>query len=204
MSESETSGTSQEQPQQQTSSLPNTITDVSPEQWQAFVGALSEQNNALQQQVAQASGRLNEITAKQRREQIEGMPDKERADALQAQLDAIAQAGQQVQAQEVSNTVWQRRDADAAARILQSHGLTGQEPELYRAAWDVNWMPRFAASVDVAVKAKQTAQKQNAGAANNPANRASVGNGTGSAIPEIPENANGYDTIRFALSRIKQ
>lgn len=190
--------TEQAQPQQ-----PSNLNEVTPEQWQAFVGALADQNNALQAQVNATQGRLQEISAKERREQLEGMSDKERADALQAQMNQLQQAGQMAQAQQISSDVWQRRDADAARRILDTAGLTGTEPELYRAVWDVNWMPRFAASVDAAVKARNAKANTRTNAADNPGNRANVGNGTGGAIPELDPNASGFDTIRFALQRGK-
>jgi hypothetical protein len=200
MTQNDSSQTSEAIPEQpQTSAqIPNTINEVSPEQWQAFVGQLSDQNNMLQAQLQQTNGRLAEITTKERKEALEGMSDKERADMLQKQMEAIQAVGTQVQAQDVSNTVWQRRDADAAARVLQSHGLKGDEPELYRAPWDVNWMPRFAASVDALVKTK--ASQRQTPANDNPANRANVGSG-GSPMPEIDPGANGFDTIRFALQR---
>src|SRR5215467_7674084 len=202
---SETPATPTEEQTQTQPQIPNTINEVTPEQWQAFVGALTEQNNALQAAVAQRDGALREITTKERREAVSQMSDKERADMYEAQLAQIQQLGTQAQAQDVSNTVWQRRDADAAARILQSHGLNGNEPELYRAAWDVNWMPRFAASVDALVKSRGTngrGRNGTATAADNPANRANVGQGA--PVPEIDVNTtSGFDVIRFALSKGK-
>lgn len=190
------------EPQTEQPRAPNTINEVTPEQWQAFVGALSEQNNALQAAVAQKDSTLREISVREQQSRIAEMTDKERADAYEAQINQLRAVGQQAQAQDVSNTVWQTRDADAARRILQSHDLTGNEPELYRAAWDVNWMPRFAASVDAIVRSKKAQQKANPSAADNPANRANVG--TGSPVPEIDLNTtSGFDTIRYALGRGK-
>jgi len=200
---SETPATPTEEQTQTQPQIPNTINEVTPEQWQAFVGALTEQNNALQAAVAQRDGALREITTKERRDQVAQMSDKERADMYEAQLAQIQQLGTQAQAQDVSNTVWQRRDADAAARILQSHGLNGEEPELYRAAWDVNWMPRFAASVDALVKKRGTNGRGRTNAADNPANKANVG--AGAPVPEIDvSSTSGFDVIRYALSRGKQ
>lgn len=173
---------------------------LSQEQWNEFLGNLAAQNQALQGQIASmSSNQLQEQIAKREKE-IEEMPDKERADTLQRELNQIRQAGAQAQAQEISTQVWRRRDADAAARLLNLHGFNGNEPELYRGDWDVNWMPRFVASVESMVKTKGSKPNGNR---NNPANRANVGTSTSSALPEIDPNASGFDTIRFALSRGK-
>lgn len=178
--------------------------EISSDQWQQFLGNLQAQNNELQAQLTQTQVAATQDRVHRRREEIASLPDKERAEALQQQLDGIAQAGQAAQAQEVSNSVWQRRDADAAARLLSSHNLTGTEPELYRSGWDVNWMPRFVASVDNLVKTKATKSRStNTNPAENPANRANVGSSTSSALPEIDPTASGFDTIKFALSRGK-
>lgn len=175
---------------------------LSPEQWNEFLGNLAAQNQALQGQISTMnSNQLQEQIAK-REAEIKEMPDKERADTLERELNQIRQAGAQAQAQEISTSVWRRRDADAAARLLQLHGMNGTEAELYRGEWDVNWMPRFVASVETMVKAKGT--RPNGNGRNNPANRANVGTSTSSALPEIDPNASGFDTIRFALSRTKQ
>src|SRR5215471_19193297 len=173
---------------------------ISSDQWNEFVGTLVQQNNALQSQINSQNYQNQQRAVGERQAQIDSMPDKERADALQGELNAIKNAGQAAQAQEISNSVWQRRDADAAARLLQLHGLNGTESELYRGTWDVNWMPRFVASVEGLVKGKQQASR-NSNAASNPGNRANVGTSTSSALPEIDPNATGFDTIRFALAR---
>lgn len=174
---------------------------LSQEQWNEFLGNLAAQNQALQGQLASMnSNQLQEQIAK-REAEIKEMPDKERADTLERELNQIRQAGAAAQAQEISTSVWRRRDADAAARLLNLHGFNGNEPELYRGEWDVNWMPRFVASVENMVKTKGSRPTNRA--ASNPANRANVGTSTSSALPEIDPNASGFDTIRFALSRGK-
>lgn len=173
---------------------------LSQDQWNEFLGNLAAQNQALQTQVASMTNSQRQEAIAKREAEIQELPDKDRADTLQRELNAIKQAGAAAQAQDISNSVWRRRDADAAARLLQIHGYNGNEPELYRGEWDVNWMPRFVASVEQMVKTKGTTTR----AASNPANRANVGTSTSSALPELDPNATGFDTIRFALSRAKQ
>lgn len=180
----------------------NAQPQISSEQWNQFIGDIVSQNQALQQQISSQNYANQQRAVAERQEQINSLPDKERADALANELNAIKSAGQAAQAQEISNSVWQRRDADAAARLLQLHGFNGTEPELYRGQWDVNWMPRFVASVEGMVKTKQQSSR-NSNPASNPANRANVGTSTSSALPEIDPNASGFDTIRFALARGK-
>jgi hypothetical protein len=174
---------------------------LSQDQWNEFLGNLAQQNNALQSQIATMNSNQLQQQIAQREAEIKEMPDKERADTLERELNQIRQAGAAAQAQDISNSVWRRRDADAAARLLQLHGYNGTEPELYRGEWDVNWMPRFVASVENMVKTK--GQRTNTRAASNPANRANVGTSTSSALPELDPNASGFDTIRFALARGK-
>jgi hypothetical protein len=174
---------------------------LSQDQWNEFLGNLAQQNNALQSQIATMNSNQLQQQIAQREAEIKEMPDKERADTLERELNQIRQAGAAAQAQDISNSVWRRRDADAAARLLQLHGYNGTEPELYRGEWDVNWMPRFVASVEYMVKTK--GQRTNTRAASNPANRANVGTSTSSALPELDPNASGFDTIRFALARGK-
>ena len=200
MTQEDTSATTQEvvqetpqQPQQE---------QITAAQWQQFLGGLQEQNQALAAEVNNLKGHMGASEAARRQKEIDELPDKERADALQAQMDNLKQAGAAAQSQEISNSVWQRRDADAAARLLQSHNMNGTEAELYKGAWDVNWMPRFVASVDNIVKNKSQNSRRT-DAANNPANKANVGNSTSSALPELDANASGFDTIKFALSRGK-
>jgi DNA primase len=186
-----------------TTETPPEQPQINSEQWNEFVGTLVQQNNALQTQVNAQQYQSQQKAAQERQEQINSLPDKDRADALANELAAIKNAGQAAQAQEISNSVWQRRDADAAARLLQLHNLNGTEAELYRGQWDVNWMPRFVASVEGMVKGKQQASTRNQNAASNQGNRANVGGSTSSALPEIDPNASGFDTIRFALARGK-
>jgi hypothetical protein len=176
---------------------------ISSDQWNEFLGGLVAQNNALSTQLSAVQQQEQARAVQSRLEQINSLPDKDRADALQAELNGIKNAGAAAQAQEISNSVWQRRDADAASRLLTLHGFNGTEPELYRGTWDVNWMPRFVASVEGLVKTKQKANG-NSNPSNNPANRANVGTSTSSALPELDPNASGFDTIRFALARGKQ
>src|SRR4030095_10557963 len=130
-------------PEPQPQPQPEEIATISPEQWQAFIGNIQQQTQALQNEALAAKSELANRTRHDYQAQIAALPDKERADALQAQLQQIEQTAQAAQAQQISTSVWQRRDAEAASRLLQLHGFNGQEPELYRGNWDVNWMPRF-------------------------------------------------------------
>lgn len=196
----ETPPTTTETPAQTTQAQQSLTQD----QWNEFLGGLAAQNQNLQAQVNNMSARDNQRAIQERQAEINAMPDKDRADQLQAQLDGIRNAGAAAQAQEISNNVWQRRDADAASRLLTLHGLNGTEAELYRGGWDVNWMPRFVASVEGLVKGKAAKAGNATDPANNPANRANLGGSTSSALPEIDANASGFDTIRYALSRQKQ
>ncbi len=173
---------------------------INTEQWQQFMQGMVAQNQALAAQLSNTQAAQAADNAARYQQAISSLPDKERADALQAQLNSIRQFGEQAQKEQLSQTVWQRRDAEAAARLLMLHGMNGQEPELYKGDWDVNWMPRFVASVDHAVKGRQQ-RNVNQSAQTNPANRANVGNGTSSSLPELDEKASGYDTIRFALQK---
>lgn len=173
---------------------------VTTEQWQAFLGNLASQNQALQAQLNQTQNALYADKAQQRQQIIDKLPAEEKAAALEAELNAIKQTAAAASAQSISQQVWQQRDAESAARILSIHGLSGYEPELFRAAWDVNWMPRFVASVEQLVKGNR-AKGANNGAKNNPANRANIGNGSGNQIPDLDPNASGYDTISYALRR---
>ena len=200
MTQSDTSNT-EANPEPVAQEAPQEQPQLSQDQWNEFLGNLAAQNQALQGQIASMnSNQIQEQITKRERE-IQEMPDKDRADTLQRELNQIRQAGAAAQAQEISTNVWRRRDADAAARLLQLHNFNGTEPELYRGEWDVNWMPRFVASVEHMVKTK--GQRPNSRAASNPANRANVGTSTSSALPEIDPNASGFDTIRFALARGK-
>ena len=171
-------------------------------QWQQFMQGMAAQNQALAAQLSNTQSVIADQNARAIEENLSKLPDKERADALQAQLSAIKNFGEQAQKEQLSQSVWQRRDAEAAARLLMLHGMNGQEGELYKGDWDVNWMPRFVASVEHAVKGRVSRNtQQNSNAQSNPANRANVGTGTSNSIPEIDEKASGYDTIRFALQK---
>jgi hypothetical protein len=199
------------QPQEapQTEETPTTeqsgggLESISAEQWQQFMGNMQAQNAALTEQLNMTKAQLANNTYASRREKLNQMSAEEKAEALQNELDTIRNTAQAAQAQEISNNVWQRRDADSAARILQLHNLSGNEPELYRANWDVNWMPRFVASVENVVKTKAASARAKSNPENNPANKANVSN-TASAAPEIPDNLSGYDTIRLALARMRE
>lgn len=172
-------------------------------QWQQFMQGMAAQNQALAAQLSNTQATIADQNARAIEENLSKLPDKERADALQAQLSAIKNFGEQAQKEQLSQNVWQRRDAEAAARLLMLHGMNGQEGELYKGDWDVNWMPRFVASVEHAVKGRvsRNTQQNSQATQSNPANRANVGNGTSGSIPEIDEKASGYDTIRFALQK---
>jgi len=175
------------------------VTPPTTEQWTNFLGSLAAQNDALSAQLAQSQSHNLNVAVAQREAQINALPAEEKVKVLQGQLDNIKNIGTAVQQQQFSNSVWQRRDADAAAQILQMHGLTGNEASLYHGEWDVNWLPRFTNSVNAIVQSKKTQAKNNP--ANNPANRANISNGQ--PLPEIADNATGYDTIRFALARMR-
>jgi len=192
--------TQEDTSQQQTPPVDNSQA-INTEQWQQFMQGMVAQNQALAAQLSNTQAAQAADNAARYQAQVNALPDKERADALQAQLNSIRAFGEQAQREQLSQNVWQRRDAEAAARLLMLHGMSGQEPELYKGDWDVNWMPRFVASVDHAVKGRQTRNINQNGAQNNPANRANVGNGTSSNMPEIDDKASGYDTIRFALQK---
>src|SRR5262249_14290277 len=98
---------------------------ITTEQWNEFIGGMVAQNNALQQQINAQNYQAQQRQVQDRQAAIDSLPDKDRADALQGELNAIKSAGQAAQAQEISNSVWQRRDADAAARLLTLHGFNG-------------------------------------------------------------------------------
>lgn len=192
--------TSQATTTEEQTAAQETTEAVTTEQWQSFLGNLASQNQALQAQLNQTQNALYADRNQQRQEIINKLPAEEKAAALEAELNAIKQTAAAASAQSISQQVWQQRDAESAARILSIHGLSGYEPELFRAAWDVNWMPRFVASVEQLVKGNR-AKGANANAKNNPANRANIGNGSGNQIPDLDPNASGYDTISYALRR---
>lgn len=173
---------------------------ISRDQWQAFLGNLTAQNQQLQAQLAQTQGALGQVAEHNRKQAIDQLTPEQKAQVLENELNQIKANAQNAQQNQISHNAWQQRDAESAARILNLHGLSGYEPELYRNSWDVNWMPRFVASVEGIVKTKGSSGKN---PASNPANRANVGNGNASSIPELDPNASGFDTIRYALSRAK-
>jgi hypothetical protein len=172
---------------------------VSTDQWRQFLGNLAAQNQALQAQLASTQNAFVQQNVAQRRQQINQLPPEQKAEMLERELNSIQANAEAAQQQQISTQVWQQRDAESAARILKINGLSGYEPELYRANWDVNWMPRFVASVENLVSSRQ--KQGNSAAASNPANRANIGSGRESNIPELDPNASGYETIRYALSR---
>lgn len=176
---------------------PNAITT---EQWQSFMANMQSQNAALAQQLTAAQTHIAQTNAALHDAAVEKLSPEEKATQLQNELNAIRQAGAAAQAQTMSNEVWQRRDAEAAARLLKSHGMNGDEAGLYRQPWDVNWMPRYVASVENFVNNRRSQNQNNPN--NNPGNRANVGNGTGSGLPEIDaDKVSGAELLRFALSR---
>jgi hypothetical protein len=170
---------------------------VSPEQWQQFMQGMQAQNAELAARLTQSEQARAQTNVAVKNFARAQMDDKQRADALQAELDQIQAFGQQAQQQQLSNDVWQRRDAEAAARVLMLNGMNGNEPGLYRQPWDVNWMPRFVASVQEVASHRNRQGSPN----NNPGNRANVIANGGSSLPEIDEKLSGYETIRYALAR---
>lgn len=173
---------------------------ISTEQWQQFIQGMQAQNQALAAQLNATNAQVIDQNVKTYKENLSKLDDKQRADILQRQMDALAAAGEQAQRENLSQQVWRQRDAEAAAQLLVMHGFNGQEPELYKGEWDVNWMPRFSSSLKHAVDARAVRNQAN-NSQSNPANRANVGNGTSNSIPEVDEKASGYDTIRFALQK---
>lgn len=170
------------------------------EQWQAFMADMQQQNAALSAQLSNANAQISNTNQQMRQAAIDQLEPEKKAEALQAELNQIKGVLNNAQQQQMSNEVWQRRDAEAAARLITMAGLNGNEPELYHQPWDVNWMPRFVASVENHLSNKRAQNRNNA--SNNPANRANVGNGTGQGLPEIDvDKASGADLIQFALQR---
>lgn len=173
---------------------------VSQEQWQNFMSGMQTQNAALAQQLTAANQHIATTNEQLNKAAIDQLEPEKKVEALQAQLDAIKQAGTIAQQQQMSNDVWQRRDAEAAARLLTLAGMNGNETGLYRQNWDVNWMPRFVASVENHLQSRRAAA--NTQAQNNPANRANVGNGTGQGLAEMDIDKNsGAELIMYALQR---
>lgn len=173
---------------------------LSQEQWQEFMAGMQAQNAQLAQQLAGANQQIVSTNQQIRQAAIDQLEPEKKVEALQSELNMIKNAAAQAQSQQMSNDVWQRRDAEAAARLITMAGLSGNEPELYHQPWDVNWMPRFVASVENHLSNRRRANASNAN--NNPANRANVGNGTGQGLPEIDvDKASGADLIQFALQR---
>lgn len=173
---------------------------ISQDQWQQFMSGMQAQNAALASQLQAANAHITATNTALHDAAVERLEPEQKVAQLQGELNAIRQAGAQAQAQTMSNEVWQRRDAEAAARLLNSHGMNGNEAGLYRQPWDVNWMPRFAASVENFVTTRRSQNNNNPN--NNPANRANVGNGTGSGLPEIDaDKSSGAELIMYALSR---
>jgi hypothetical protein len=175
---------------------------VSQQEWQNFMSTMQAQNAALTQQLGAAQAHIAQTNQSLHDAAIEQLEPEKKAAQLQAELNAIKTYGAQAQAQQMSNDVWQRRDAEAAAHLLQTAGMNGDEPGLYRQPWDVNWMPRYAASVKSFINNRRSQNNNNP--RNNPANAANVGNGTGSGLPEIDaDKASGADLIMFALQKGK-
>jgi len=175
--------------------------NITSEQWQQFMGQMQAQNQALAQQLSAANQHIANTNQALRKAAVDSLDPEDKAKALQAELDNIKAMGTAAQQQTMSNDVWQRRDAESAARLLMMAGMDTSEPGLYRGEWDVNWMPRFVASVENRIATRRQ-QANNYNPQNNPANRANVGNGTGSGLPEIDvDKASGADLIMFALQR---
>jgi len=173
---------------------------ISPQEWQNFMAGMQQQNAALAAQLQGANAQIANTNNALREAALNQLEPEKKAEQLQAELNAIRGAAAAAQQQQMSNDVWQRRDAESAARLIMMAGLTGNEPELYHQPWDVNWMPRFVASVENHLSNRRAAAVNNA--ANNPANRANVGNGTGQGLPEIDvDKASGAELIEFALQR---
>lgn len=177
----------------------NSQGNITQEQWQQFMAGMQAQNAELANQLSAANAQISNTNQALRKAAIEQLEPEKKVEALQAELDTIKGAAAMAQQQQMSNDVWQRRDAEAAARLLTLAGMNGNEPGLYRQNWDVNWMPRFVASVENHLQSRRTAATQQA--QDNPANRANVGNGTGQGLPEISDNASGAEMIMFALQR---
>jgi hypothetical protein len=178
----------------------NANTNITSDQWQSFMAGMQQQNAALAAQL-QASQQQNINTQQSlRKAAIDSLEPDKKAEALEAELNAIKNAANAANQQMMSNDVWQRRDAESAARLLQMAGMNGQEAGLYRQSWDVNWMPRFTASVENLLQQRRSQTFNNP--SNNPANRANVGSGTGQGLPEIDEDhTSGFDMIQYALSK---
>ena len=173
---------------------------VTSEQWQQFMAGMQAQNAALAAQLQQTQAQQTATNQAIRKAAIDKLEPEQKAEALEQELNAIKGAAATASQQMQSNDVWQRRDAESAARLLKMAGMNGDEPGLYRQNWDVNWMPRFTASVENYLSSRRAQNYQNA--ANNPANRANVGNGTGQGLPEIDEDrTSGFDMIQYALSK---
>jgi len=174
--------------------------NITQQQWQQFMSGMQEQNAALAAQLQQSQAQQVATNQALHKAAVDKLEPEEKAKALEAELNAIKGAAAAASQQMTSNEVWQRRDAESAARLLTMAGMNGDEPGLYRQNWDVNWMPRFTASVENYLNQRRAQNYQNA--ANNPANRANVGNGTGQGLPEIDEDrTSGFDMIQYALSR---
>ena len=174
---------------------------ISAEQWQQFMTGMQQQNAALAQQLTAANQTIANTNQALRKAAVDNLEPEEKAKALQAELDAMKQIGAAAQQQTMSNDVWQRRDAESAARLLMMAGMNADEPGLYRGDWDVNWMPRFVASVENRITTRRQ-QNSNYNPQNNPANRANVGSGTSQGLPEIDaDKASGADLIMFALQK---
>lgn len=175
---------------------------VSQAEWQQFMGTMQAQNAALTQQLSAAQAHITQTNQALHDAAVEQLEPEKKAQQLQAELNMIKTMGAQAQQQQMSNEVWQRRDAEAAAHLLMASGMNGDEPGLYRQPWDVNWMPRYAASIKNFINTRRS--QNNGNPRNNPANIANVGNGTGSGLPEIDaDKASGADLIAFALQRGK-
>lgn len=173
---------------------------ISQDQWQQFMQGMQQQNAALAAQLTAANQTIANTNQQLHKAAVDQLEPEKKVEALQAELDAIRQAGTMAQQQQMSNDVWQRRDAEAAARLLTLAGMNGNEPGLYRQNWDVNWMPRFVASVENHLQSRRTAANNQA--QNNPANRANVGNGTGQGLAEVDIDKNsGAELIMYALQR---
>jgi hypothetical protein len=174
------------------------------EQWQAFVNNMAQQNAALANELTQTRNALTETAVRQHQENLSKLTPEQKAEALEAELNNIRSAANQAYQNQVSQDVWRRRDAEAAARILRLANLNVNHPELYRGDWDQNWMPRFVASVEGIQSKRSSTNTADSNPRDNPGNRANVGTSMGSTVPELDDKADGPSTIRFALQRLAE